>query len=684
MTGEAPYRMTLDLNVLNHLGINLYSNAPAVLAEVVANSWDADAENVWMDIDAATGFITIMDDGQGMTRAEVNDKYLYVGYRRREHGGAVTPKHGRPVMGRKGIGKLSLFSIANEIEVYTTRDGEKSGFRMSAERIREQITRGDSTYTPDPIDCGPMGISRGTQIRLIGLKRRLTQTTGALTRRLARRFSVIGRDSFHMWINGQEVTIADRGYFHKIQYLWYYGEDGSGVRERCINCEYSEGRPSAIPGTCYGIRGWIGTVRESGDLKEDGESINKIILMIRGKLAQEDILEEFGESGMYSKYVIGEIHADFLDADEEDDITTSSRQKIIEDDRRYAALKKMLARELKHLQNSWTNLRNEAGASKACEIAAIEEWFKGLTPDMKKRAKSLFGRIYQMTVSDEQRRQLFKFGVLAFENLKYRENLDALEAISVENLPAIAEMFTQQNDIEATLYHQIVKSRVEVIRALREKVEENAREKVIQEHVFKNLWLLDPSWERVAGTEYMEQRVETEFRGINATLDPAERDGRVDIKYRTAPGTHVIIELKKADRRVTSVQLVEQVDKYRNALKRILAEIGEQEPRIEVVCIVGRPLIDWDDPGGREESDRMLEAKRIRVVLYQTLIQNAYKAYSEFIDKDREIGKVQELIRRIEGDLLNDGAPEENGAFTSQPVGAEAVGVAQGAEEGDA
>jgi len=35
------YTLTLDLNVLNHLGINLYSNVPAVLSEVVANSWDA-------------------------------------------------------------------------------------------------------------------------------------------------------------------------------------------------------------------------------------------------------------------------------------------------------------------------------------------------------------------------------------------------------------------------------------------------------------------------------------------------------------------------------------------------------------------------------------------------------------------------------------------------------------------
>ena len=59
--------MTLSLNVLKHLGFGLYSNVPAVLSEVVANAWDADAEHVAIDIDSRNGQITIEDDGHGMT-----------------------------------------------------------------------------------------------------------------------------------------------------------------------------------------------------------------------------------------------------------------------------------------------------------------------------------------------------------------------------------------------------------------------------------------------------------------------------------------------------------------------------------------------------------------------------------------------------------------------------------------
>ncbi len=66
------------------LGIGLYSNIPAVIAEVVSNSWDADADNVKIDIDTQHRHITIEDDGWGMTKAEINGKYLRVGYNKRD------------------------------------------------------------------------------------------------------------------------------------------------------------------------------------------------------------------------------------------------------------------------------------------------------------------------------------------------------------------------------------------------------------------------------------------------------------------------------------------------------------------------------------------------------------------------------------------------------------------------
>lgn len=62
------FEMTVDLNVLEHLGINLYSNIAAVLTEAVANAWDADASSVQIRVDPNSEWIEIEDDGVGTAR----------------------------------------------------------------------------------------------------------------------------------------------------------------------------------------------------------------------------------------------------------------------------------------------------------------------------------------------------------------------------------------------------------------------------------------------------------------------------------------------------------------------------------------------------------------------------------------------------------------------------------------
>ena len=79
------YVMRMSLNVLNHMGLHLYSNTPAVLAEAIANAWDADAAEVHVEIDSGAKTISVKDNGVGMNLDDVNDKFLYVGHQKR-HG----------------------------------------------------------------------------------------------------------------------------------------------------------------------------------------------------------------------------------------------------------------------------------------------------------------------------------------------------------------------------------------------------------------------------------------------------------------------------------------------------------------------------------------------------------------------------------------------------------------------
>lgn len=664
---DSPYHMTLSLNLLNHLGINLYSNVPSVLAEVVANSWDADAENVWITIRNSDGHIVITDDGHGMDLTDINSKFLNVGYRRRDEdpiAGRITFKWKRPVMGRKGIGKLSLFSVARHIEVFSIKKNQRQAFTMDIEDIKHHISKGETNYAPPPIPSSqfPTDLSHGTRIVLSQLKKRLHRTAESLRVRLARRFSILGIDHhFQVFINDDPVSIEDRGYFPRLQYLWHYGEAGKRAAQISKNLEEKQERAAEImvnwedgSTTKHYLEGWIGTVRDSGDLKDDEENLNKIVVMVRGKLAQEDILEEFNEGRLFTKYLIGEIHADFLDLDDKDDSATSSRQKIIEDDPRYLALKEFVHGEVKNIANRWTNYREEEGKNKALEIPAVKEWFSDLGPDLKKRAKSLFGKINSLPFEKaDDRKRIFGYAVLAFENLRYKENLDALDRLTPETFAAIGGILADLNDVEATLYHQILKGRIEAIEALEEKVEENVRERVLQEHLYENLWLLDPAWERATDTEYMEKRVAHEFETIAKAMTLEEQLGRYDIKYKKNSGKHVIIELKRADRILTQGQLNDQGQKYHTALQKILDELGRISEPIEVIFLVGKQPKGWSDPRVREKGGRALAEMNMRVLLYQELLDNAHRAYKDFLGKRRERGRLARLLESIDQAVLS-------------------------------
>jgi hypothetical protein len=654
---ERPYAMTIGLNVLNHLGINLYSNVPAVLAEVVANSWDADAEQVWIEIDPTAEQIVITDDGHGMDRDDVNKKFLFVGYARRDDPGKrVTPKHKRPVMGRKGIGKLSLFSVANTVEVYTVKDGNKSAFRMNSGDIRKQIeaegTSGHGTYYPTPLPEELVAIDSGTKIVITDLKKSIATVSTHLRRRLARRFSILGEEyKFEVKVGGDPVTIEDRDYFHKIQYLWYFGDASKRYADYATKAEKKFQRDATTPGG-ETVAGWIGTVTEPKVLKDE-DNLNRIIVMVRGKIAQEDILAEFNDGGIYTKYVFGEIHADFLDSDELNDIATSSRQRIIEDDPRYKDLKVFVSTELKNIESSWNALRRESGTKKALQSKAIKDWFEGLNTYQRKHAKSLFGRINQMTVDETAKRELFKHGVLAFESLRYKDALAELDKVDPTNLSQVVDLFVTFDDLEATLYHQIVTERVAVIEKLREVIETNALEKVVQQHLYDHLWLLDPAWER-ATEVLLEQNAKKEFDKLDAKLSAEEEKGRFDIKYIRTSGEHVIVELKRANRVLSTAQVLEQIDKYRSVLQKLLDASGRGHESVEAVVLVGKPLSDWASKNGRLESAETLKPKHIRVVQYDELLDQAYASYKEFIERKSEVGRVSELIRAIEDEMPDD------------------------------
>ena len=171
----------------------------------------------------------------------------------------------------------------------------------------------------------------------------------------------------------------------------------------------------------------------------------------------------------------------------------------------------------------------------------------------------------------DEKKELFKHGVLAFESFKLKNELSQLEKISAENIAAFLEVAGRLDNIEATMYYQIVQERLAVIQKMKDVVSDGSLEKVVQEHLSKNLWLLDPSWDRGTEAPIVEQAFKTQFDIIDAGLTQEEKDARLDIRYKKASNKHLIIELKKGNRVVKTDELSAQVRKYFVATTKIMA-----------------------------------------------------------------------------------------------------------------
>lgn len=142
----------------------------------------------------------------------------------------------------------------------------------------------------------------------------------------------------------------------------------------------------------------------------------------------------------------------------------------------------------------------------------------------------------------------------------------------------------------------------------------------------------------------MESRVNSEFATVVASLSPEEREARYDIKYRSAAGKHIIIELKRfhPTYKITVYKLAEQVDKYRRALKKCLLALNHTSPQIETIIILGELL--KEDPKTVQD---VLKAVDSRVIYYDELIDQSLLSYQTYLEKQEAASKIKTITNRI-------------------------------------
>lgn len=646
------YELTVDLQVLKHLGIGLYSNVPAVVSEMVANAYDADAREVAVDVKDKE--IIIKDDGLGMNVDDANKKFLTVGYDKRGSGEAETPKFLRRPMGRKGIGKLSAFAIASKVKIQSVKRDAKtdvelgrSAFVMDVADI-ESRAKQKKSYYPTPLPASEIDFTKGTRI-VLELRKKRSISADYIRVNLARRFSVIGKD-FEVLVNEKKVTPAERQYRNKLQFVWGLGDGsafqlakkGNKVRKSEVLTDHV-----TVPGKVdEEVNGWIGTVHLPKELKEGPIDNNGIVVMARGKLVHENLLPFARTAKIFAEYVVGEINADWLD-DEDlgDDMATSGRQSLKEDEPRFLALQGYVKDRLEYIAEKWTLWRKEVGLKDAVEKhPVLQKWLDGMTPDNRKQAEKLISTIEGMPVSDEEdRKVLLKHGVMAFETLALKGNLDALAEIPADDLESLREILSAMEDLEIAHYYQVAKTRWTILRQFEKLVDENTKEKFLQQEVYEHPWLMDAAWERATNDIDKEKRFYTKLKAKKLGRERDVQLARYDIKYLTVSGKDLIVELKRSGARLTADKIYGQVMKYAGIMNTLAKETStDLTPNFEIIVLVGEMPTGY----GRDVEES-LKPFRARIMTYSHLIDRARMTYGDYLDRQKKIDRIQKLVDRI-------------------------------------
>lgn len=237
---------------------------------------------------------------------------------------------------------------------------------------------------------------------------------------------------------------------------------------------------------------------------------------------------------------------------------------------------------------------------------------------------------------------------MAFESFKLKNELSQLEKISAENIRDFLEVAGRLDNIEATLYYQIVQERLAIIKKMKDVVSDGSLEKVIQEHLSKNLWLLDPSWDRGTEVPTVEQAFKTQFDIIDSGLTQEEKDARLDIRYKKASNKHLIIELKRGNRTVKANELTVQVRKYFTAMTKIM-ETHEMTEPFEIIVLLGQQLDGKDfNQTVYEATKQSLKVYKCRIMYYDELLRNAENLYSDFLEKNQDLSTLSDLIRELD------------------------------------
>lgn len=424
---ENSIQFNFSYYALKLLGKNLYSNSWSAISELVANGLDAQATSVKLFIDMTDkehSTIEIIDNGTGMSYADLANKYVFMGKNKRD---GLPENLKNSVMGRKGIGKLAALFLSKKYYIITkTSENDESSWFLDSKNADDSSIPTLEKCSTNDADIKTIDIwstyKSGTLIKLTdvdltgigyykleGLKARLANFFLTDSLRSSIEICVLNNETDKIHFEPVKKDIA-----FKNMYM-LFSDDKSDVKKQIASTvvvgktsypEVAEKKRKVkvlteiefpnIKGekelalkdgitktnVKYEMNGWIGihtsienkyaNLNDERYLKNEVFNPNQLRLYVRKKLAVENFLDILKNTQAFSNYIEGEISFDILDDDRFEDIATTNRQSLVTDDERVKLLIEILNPIIGKMIRERVKLGQEVKQEEDAIVAEIE------------------------------------------------------------------------------------------------------------------------------------------------------------------------------------------------------------------------------------------------------------------------------------------------------------------------
>lgn len=200
-------KMRVGVDLIKQLSTAFYTNINSVFNELVSNASDAFATEVRIEISGQGphASIVVQDNGLGMTKEElVRFFYISSTHKKQEPRTKIVGNIKREIIGKFGIGKLSMYRLCNRFEITSCKQGKESCAEMDFEKFEsnEFIEDFDLDITSEEVNKQ----SSGTLIRMLDIKESIDLR---LLQRSLTKYMPLKPD-FNVYLNGTKLESVKR------------------------------------------------------------------------------------------------------------------------------------------------------------------------------------------------------------------------------------------------------------------------------------------------------------------------------------------------------------------------------------------------------------------------------------------------------------------------------------------